>query len=140
MTDRIVIDLDRDGWTNSLQLNMAQLDENDTGCGYRLHGPKYNGSSKNLIRHVLDERDANEIRQMLDAVFPPKTAAELETLRARVAELETAAYGDTTVRLLDPVGQIRHLHDALAAQMARAETLDRLLREKQRTEAREGAS
>lgn len=72
VNDRIVIDVDRDGWTNGLQLNISQLDENDTGWGYRLYGPKSNGSSKNLIRHVLDKRDANEIRQMLDAVFPPE--------------------------------------------------------------------
>ncbi|WP_240812564.1 hypothetical protein [Streptomyces sp. DASNCL29] len=71
MSERIVFDVDRDGWTKGLQLNIAQLDENGSGTGYRLHGPKYNGSSKNLIRHVVDERDAAEIRQMLDAVFPP---------------------------------------------------------------------
>jgi hypothetical protein len=52
-------------------------------------------------------------------------------LRARVAELEAAAYGDAKVRLLTPVEQIRHLHAAVAAQLARAGTLDRLLREAQ---------
>lgn len=67
---RIVMDVDRDGWTKGLQLNIAELDENGSGCGYRLAGPKYNGSSKNLLSVVLDERDAAEIRQMLDKVFP----------------------------------------------------------------------
>lgn len=70
MTDRIVIDVDRDGWTKGLQLNIAELDENDGGHGYRLAGPKYNGSSTNLLRTELDDRDAAEIRQYLDAVFP----------------------------------------------------------------------
>ncbi|MFF7946960.1 hypothetical protein [Streptomyces griseorubiginosus] len=51
-------------------------------------------------------------------------------LLARVAELEAAAYGDATVRLLNPIEQIRHLHSCVAAQMARANTLDRLCREK----------
>jgi DNA repair exonuclease SbcCD ATPase subunit len=50
-------------------------------------------------------------------------------LLARVAELEAAAYGDATVRLLNPIEQIRHLHSCVAAQMARANTLDRLCRE-----------
>jgi hypothetical protein len=61
----------------------------------------------------------------------PEIAAELVLLRARVAVLEAAAYGDAEVRLLSPVEQIRHLHACVAAQMARAETLDRLLREYQ---------
>ncbi|MGW2937625.1 hypothetical protein ACWDA7_38770 [Streptomyces sp. NPDC001156] len=52
-----------------------------------------------------------------------------ERLLARIAELEDAAFGDATVRILAPVGQIRHLHAAVAAQMARADTLDRLCRE-----------
>jgi hypothetical protein len=70
MNTRIVFDVDRDGWTKNLQLNIATLDENDRGMGFRLAGPKYNGSSKNLLRTELDERDATEIRAALDAVFP----------------------------------------------------------------------
>jgi hypothetical protein len=54
-----------------------------------------------------------------------------ERLTTQVAELEAAAYGDAKVRLLTPVEQIRHLHAAVAAQLARAGTLDRLLREAQ---------
>lgn len=50
-------------------------------------------------------------------------------LRARVAELEAAAYGDAEVRLLTPVEQIRHLHACVAVQLSRADTLDRLCRE-----------
>lgn len=71
---RLVMDVDRDGWTKGIQLNIAELDENNSGWGYRLAGPKYNGSSKNLLRVELDERDAGEIRKMLDAVFPVLTA------------------------------------------------------------------
>lgn len=75
MTDitarRAVIDVDRDGWTQNLQLNIVTLDKNNTGMGYRLAGPKYNGSSTNLLRVELDERDAAEIRAALDAAFPP---------------------------------------------------------------------
>lgn len=74
MSERIVIDVDRDGWTKGLQLNIAKLDESDGGWGYRLKGPKYNGSSKNLLRCELDERDAAELRKLLDAVFPQQTA------------------------------------------------------------------
>ncbi|MFE4915888.1 hypothetical protein ACFRCX_30765 [Streptomyces sp. NPDC056652] len=69
-SDRVVIDVDRDVWTKGLQLNIVQLDDNNSGWGYRLAGPKYNGSSKNLLRRELDERDVKEIRTKLDAVFP----------------------------------------------------------------------
>lgn len=59
-----------------------------------------------------------------------KLLAQNDELQARVAELETAAYGDATVRLLSPIEQIRHLHSCVAAQLSRANTLDRLCREK----------
>ncbi|WP_329203834.1 hypothetical protein [Streptomyces sp. NBC_01435] len=103
MNNRIVIDLDRDGWTKNLQLNIANLDENDRGMGFRLAGPKYNGSSTNLLRTELDERDAAEIRAMLDAVFPASTPApiteaypgELPILRGLVGVLRVVAqHGD----------------------------------------------
>lgn len=50
-------------------------------------------------------------------------------LRTRVDELEAEAYGDAKVRLFTPAEQIRHLHEAVAAQLSRANTLDRLCRE-----------
>ena len=67
----------------------------------------------------------------LGMLVPEGEAAELVRLRSGVTELEAAAYGDATVRLLTPVEQIRHLHSCVTAQMSRADTLDRLLREKQ---------
>jgi len=69
-----------------------------------------------------------------------KAHAELAEARARVAELEAAAYGDATVRLFTPVEQIRHLHEAVAAQLSRANTLDRLCREqRERADGAEAA-
>lgn len=73
--DRLIIEVDRDGWTGSLQVQIARLDADDTGDGYRLAGPKYNGSGERLLRAELDQRDANEIRSYLDAMFPPQEAA-----------------------------------------------------------------
>lgn len=73
---RIVMDVDRDGWTKGLQLNIAEIDEDGSGWGYRLAGPKYNGSSENLLRVELKERDAREIRQMLDKAFPLAGASD----------------------------------------------------------------
>lgn len=69
-TDKIAIDVSRDGLTNGLQLSINQTGEDGAGHGYRLAGPKFNGSGKVLLSRTLDERDAAEIRRYLDAVFP----------------------------------------------------------------------
>jgi hypothetical protein len=74
-TDKITIDVSRDGLTNGLQLSINQIDEDDAGHGYRLAGPKFNGSGKVLLSRTLDERDAAEIRRYLDAVFPVPPSA-----------------------------------------------------------------
>lgn len=53
------INVDRDGWTGGLQLSL----DTPTG-GYRLAGPKFNGSSESLLRFALtSERDISEIEQ-----------------------------------------------------------------------------
>lgn len=70
MSARLVIILSRCDWTNGLQLVMSQLDEKGPGRGYRLAGPKFNGSGRGLLTATLTQRDADEIRSMLDAVFP----------------------------------------------------------------------
>ncbi|MEW1895966.1 hypothetical protein [Streptomyces albidoflavus] len=80
---RIKLEVDRDGWTSNLQVNLAQVDDNDSGWGYRLAGPKYNGSSRNLLSRTLDERDAQEIRDALNAVFPDERIAQLTDERDR---------------------------------------------------------
>jgi hypothetical protein len=64
----ISIDLDRDGWTGQLQLSINATDENGSGHGYRIFGPKYNGSGHGITRVVLDRRDADEIRAYLDQI------------------------------------------------------------------------
>nr|BFD90691.1 hypothetical protein KitaXyl93_20510 [Kitasatospora sp. Xyl93] len=91
--DRLIIEVCRDGWTKKLQINIAKVDKNGCGHGYRLAGPKFNGSSTGLLKTELDERDASEIRSYLDAVFPqastpPPSAEDVPTLVARVRELE----------------------------------------------------
>jgi hypothetical protein len=60
MTARIYFSVDRtpDG--------RFQLSINDEGSGgYRICGPKYVGSSTNVARHQITDRDVDEIRQYL---------------------------------------------------------------------------
>ncbi len=62
----VELQVDRDGRTGGLQLSIG----NPKGGGFRLAGPKYNGSSTNLMTVALNERSAREIRAYLDACFP----------------------------------------------------------------------
>lgn len=61
----IYLCVDRDGWTGGYQLSI----DDDNG-GFRIAGPKYNGSSKRLIHHRITERDVHRIREYLDKVKP----------------------------------------------------------------------
>jgi hypothetical protein len=76
VSDRLVLQVSRDGHTDGLQLSISKLDENDAGNGYRLAGPKFTGSGEVLLSRTLDERDAAEIRRYLDAVFPAEPPKE----------------------------------------------------------------
>jgi hypothetical protein len=58
--------VEQDGWTRGIQLSITD----QSGSGFRIAGPKFNGSSKALVTHQITERDANEIRQYLDQAFP----------------------------------------------------------------------
>lgn len=58
----------RDGWTKRLQLSLGTGDV----PGYRLAGPKFNGSSKLLLSCPIDEHGAAEIRSALDRHFPAR--------------------------------------------------------------------
>lgn len=64
---KVTLMVARDGWTSGIQLAVS-----DGACGYRIAGPKCNGSGEVLIEHTLDERDAREIRRYLDRAFPPE--------------------------------------------------------------------
>lgn len=62
--------VDVDAWTKGAQVSINYRDSTGGGYGYRLAGPKYNGSSTSLVKHRLTERDATELRRYLDKVFP----------------------------------------------------------------------
>ena len=67
----IMLTVSEDGITNRLQLAIRRVDKNGAGTGYRLAGPKFNGTGTTLIAHVLTADDAAEIRQHLNMAFPP---------------------------------------------------------------------
>lgn len=58
----LFIYVDKDGWTDRIQVAIG-----DGLTGYRLAGPKYNGSSIELVKQRLTKRDIEEIKQFLEA-------------------------------------------------------------------------
>lgn len=60
------ITVDRDGWTKGMQLSVDWVEVDGGGYGYRLAGPKYNGSSQTLMRHHLSARDLDELQRYID--------------------------------------------------------------------------
>lgn len=53
--------VDKDGWTGGLQFSI-----DDANGGFRLVGPKYNGSSKRLLTYVPSDRDLAEIARYIE--------------------------------------------------------------------------
>lgn len=70
MPEKLTIDVDRCDRQLLFQLSINLTDENGTGGGDRLAGPKYMGASRNLLSHVVTEKDARTIRRYLDRAFP----------------------------------------------------------------------
>ena len=60
-----ILSVDKDGWTKQFQISIGNV-----RGGYRLAGPKYNGSSEVVKKVLLTENDAKEIRRYLDEAFP----------------------------------------------------------------------
>ena len=79
MTERPVnIQVSRDGWTKGYQVAIWENVGPLADTGYRLAGPKFNGSSKLLLTFYLDQRDADNIRGILDRHFPAQMASETQ--------------------------------------------------------------
>ena len=62
MSVPVYLNVDRDGLTGDLQLSIG-----DDSGGFRLAGPKSNGSGKRVLTRRLAQRDVAEIRRYLDA-------------------------------------------------------------------------
>lgn len=72
---KIVLTVDRDGYTGGIQVSIGAEDDRGHGDGYRLFGPKYLGQSTKIADVVLTQRDADEIRGYLDQLFPVEVSA-----------------------------------------------------------------
>lgn len=93
MSKTISIEVCKDGWTKGLQLNIG-----NGSHGYRLAGPKFNGSSATLLKTDLDERDATEIGAYLDEGFPVTAEGE------RRAALQAAVSAVVDLQFSLPTG------------------------------------
>lgn len=69
---RVALNVERIHATGGHQVNIAALRADGTGHGHRLLGGKhYNQGTTTVLHGDLNADDATEIRNMLDAVFPP---------------------------------------------------------------------
>lgn len=75
--DQVYISVDQRTYDKALQISINFRDEKGGGHGYRLAGPKYDGFGKTLLKHVLTERDIDEI------------AGYLKTARAALKKAKT---------------------------------------------------
>lgn len=66
MSERTTLEVHRDGWTGQVQLSVNIVDENGAGHGYRIAGPKFNGSGDSLLVHTLTDEDKAQLRRYLD--------------------------------------------------------------------------
>jgi hypothetical protein len=62
-----------------------QLSINDDDGGYRIHGPKYDGRSVTVVKHIITVGDAKEISSYLKCVGASQPT-EPETTRKQVTE------------------------------------------------------
>lgn len=62
---KVYLSVDKDGWTGQIQLSISKTEGETFRSGYRLAGPKYNGSSKNLLTKELTEVDKQRILECL---------------------------------------------------------------------------
>jgi hypothetical protein len=63
---RLTLEVSRDGWTTGLQLSINLVDDAGSGDGYRLAGPKFNGSGEVLMVADLTPRDVAQIRSYIE--------------------------------------------------------------------------
>lgn len=78
-----------------------------SGHGYRLMGPKYAGRSRNLRTAELSQRDADEIRAILDEAFPGARQAVVAQVQA--ALLKTADGAELHDDAEIPASEIRRI-------------------------------
>lgn len=64
----VTINVERDGLTGKLQLSINDVDESGSGSGYRIAGPKFNGTSTTLLSAPISRHDAKQIIAYLEAV------------------------------------------------------------------------
>lgn len=71
MSKRLVLEIDKaTAYAGSpLRANISLLENDGSGSGHRLFGPKFGGvAGKVLKTHVLDKYDRQALRKMLDEI------------------------------------------------------------------------
>ena len=73
MSDKVIIETD-----TANRMSMSVVDETDTGMGFCLAGRSFDGTGSPVVVATIDQRGADEIRAMLDRVFPDLRLAKAQ--------------------------------------------------------------
>ena len=65
---RTYISVDRRETDGSIQISIGKEEEDGSGIGYRMAGPKYVGDSKTILKHYITKNDVHYIRAYLRGV------------------------------------------------------------------------
>jgi hypothetical protein len=68
MNKTVTLSVDQRARDGALQLAINVEDADGGSIGYRIAGPKYDGSGKTLLRHVITEADKAAIMSALRGV------------------------------------------------------------------------
>lgn len=69
--------LEVDQTRGQYQMSISSVDEDGSGSGYRLYGPKYIGDSTPVFKVKLTQIERDKIRRYLDEADAAETAADV---------------------------------------------------------------
>lgn len=103
----VTIDVSRDGWTDGVQLSIG-----DDNGGYRLAGPKFNGSSETLGSVKVDTAMAARALAALDNVQAAELVTERLTNGSELRLSLVTAAGTVVLAGAESPGQFRFIKRA----------------------------
>lgn len=61
----VYISVDKRAFDGAIQISIGIQDADGGGHGYRIAGPKYDGNGKTLLKHLISDRDREQILSYL---------------------------------------------------------------------------
>jgi GTP cyclohydrolase I len=85
MSERVYFSIDRCHGSYQLSINIED-DDGGGGHGYRIAGPKYDGTSGRLLKHYVTERDRSELHAYIDPIVEASEMSFTDAVRIMIKE------------------------------------------------------